>query len=209
MTDQTAATCTARIVNEHIGGEHRCVLEIGHREPEFGTDHAGPVDNDGVRYRWSDDAIGAVTHDARTAPAVQAPATDRAAAPADWVDGHPQLEAIAAAVWERCGRSDSGMCVEDDPRNIAVAALAAVLPAPVDRASVTAAELAHALDNSTPYPIELDRALCDFMAARLLEMLTVLKRPEHAVWQPEDEPEPGEQPQPEDPETLAQPATED
>ncbi|MFD5910274.1 hypothetical protein ACFWHL_16305 [Streptomyces massasporeus] len=46
-------------------------------------------------------------------------------APTDWVDGHPQLEAIAAAVWEKCGRSDSGMCVEDDPRNIAVAALAA------------------------------------------------------------------------------------
>jgi hypothetical protein len=69
------------------------------------------------------------------APAVQAPATDRAA-PAVWVDGHPQLEAIAAAVWERCGRSDSGMCVEDDPRNIAVAALAAVLPAPTDRAAV-------------------------------------------------------------------------
>ncbi|MEV8032245.1 hypothetical protein [Streptomyces sp. NPDC086182] len=50
-------------------------------------------------------------------------------APADWIDGHPQLESIAAAVWERCGRSDSGNCVEDDPRNIAVAALAAMLPA--------------------------------------------------------------------------------
>ena len=60
--------------------------------------------------------------------------TDRAAAPAVWIDGHPQLEAIAAAVWEKCGRSDSGTCVEDDPRNIAVAALAAVLPASTDRA---------------------------------------------------------------------------
>lgn len=58
------------------------------------------------------------------------------AAPTDWIDGHPQLEAIAAAVWEQCGRSDSGMCVEDDPRNIAVAALAAVLPPPVSRADV-------------------------------------------------------------------------
>lgn len=55
-------------------------------------------------------------------------------APTDWIDGHPQLDAIAAAVWEQCGRSDSGMCVEDDPRNIAVAALAAVLPPPVSRA---------------------------------------------------------------------------
>lgn len=60
----------------------------------------------------------------------------RAAAtpPTDWIDRHPQLEAIAAAVWEQCGRSDSGMCVEDDPRNIAVAALAAVLPPSVSRA---------------------------------------------------------------------------
>ncbi|MFE9448329.1 hypothetical protein [Streptomyces sp. NPDC006739] len=64
------------------------------------------------------------------APAVPAPATGQTAAPTDWIDGHPQLEAIAAAVWEHCGRSDSGTCVEDDPRNIAVAALAAVLPAP-------------------------------------------------------------------------------
>lgn len=46
--------------------------------------------------------------------------------PAVWVDGHPQLEAIAAAVWEQCDRSDSGICVEDDPRNIAVAALDAI-----------------------------------------------------------------------------------
>ena len=61
------------------------------------------------------------------------------AAPTDWIDDHPQLEAIAAAVWEKCGRSDSGTCVEDDPRNIAVAAYAAVLavlPPPVSRADV-------------------------------------------------------------------------
>ncbi|WP_176739648.1 hypothetical protein, partial [Streptomyces sp. EN16] len=60
--------------------------------------------------------------------------TNRAAdkAPADWIDGHPQLEAIAAAVWERCEHHDSGLII-DDPRNIAVAALAAVLPAPADQ----------------------------------------------------------------------------
>ncbi|WP_439947220.1 hypothetical protein [Streptomyces sp. BBFR109] len=70
--------------------------------------------------------------------AVQQPPVDRAA-PTDWIDGHPQLEAIAAAVWEKSGRSDSGMCVEDDPRNIAVAAWAAVLavlPEPVGRAGL-------------------------------------------------------------------------
>jgi hypothetical protein len=60
------------------------------------------------------------------------PATDETA-PAVWIDGHPQLEAIAAAVWEQCRTEDSSLVV-DDPRNIAVAALAAVLPASVDRA---------------------------------------------------------------------------
>jgi hypothetical protein len=63
--------------------------------------------------------------------AVPAPATDQAAAPTDWIDGHTQLEAIAAAVWEQCERSDSGLVI-DDPRNIAVAALAALLPAPAE-----------------------------------------------------------------------------
>lgn len=65
--------------------------------------------------------------------------TDDQTPPAVWIDRHPQLEAIAAAVWEKCGRSDSGMCVEDDPRNIAVAALGAVLavlPKPADRTAV-------------------------------------------------------------------------
>jgi hypothetical protein len=62
------------------------------------------------------------------------PATDETA-PAVWIDGHPQLEAIAAAVWEQCRTEDSSLVV-DDPRNIAVAALAAVLPASVDRADV-------------------------------------------------------------------------
>lgn len=69
-------------------------------------------------------------------------------------------------------------------------------------APVTVRELAHALDNSTPYPIELDSQLCQYMAARLLEMLTVHKRPEHAVWQPDEEP-PIVQPEPMDPATLA------
>jgi hypothetical protein len=65
--------------------------------------------------------------------AVRVPAVDRAA-PVEWIDGHPRLEAIAAAVWERCEHHDSGLVI-DDPRNIAVAALAA-LPAPVDQAAV-------------------------------------------------------------------------
>lgn len=59
-------------------------------------------------------------------------------APTDWIDGHPQLEAIAAAVWECCEHSDSGLVI-DDPRKIAVAAYAAVLavlPPPAARAAV-------------------------------------------------------------------------
>jgi hypothetical protein len=64
-------------------------------------------------------------------PAPTAPAS----APTVWIDGHPQLEAIAAAVWERCERGGNST-VFDDPRNIAVAALAAVLPAPDNRAAV-------------------------------------------------------------------------
>ena len=61
-----------------------------------------------------------------------------AAAPTVWIDGHPQLEAIAAAVWESCRTEDTSTVV-DDPRNIAAAALAAllaVLPPPADRAAI-------------------------------------------------------------------------
>src|SRR5690606_157238 len=38
-----------------------------------------------------------------------------------------------------------------------------------------------------------------FMAERLLEMLVIDKRDGHEIWQPEAEPEPGIQPEPEDP----------
>jgi len=70
---------------------------------------------------------------ARIAAVLPAPADQ--AAPAVWVDGHPLLEAIAAAVWEQCRRSDSGTCLDDDPRNIAVAALSAVRNTATDLAA--------------------------------------------------------------------------
>ncbi|WP_432053690.1 hypothetical protein [Streptomyces sp. bgisy022] len=70
------------------------------------------------------------------------PAPADQTAPAMWVDGHPLLEAIAAAVWEQCGRSDSGACVEDDPRNIAVAALSA-MTTPASRGCTAHIENAH------------------------------------------------------------------
>ncbi|WP_369274480.1 hypothetical protein AB5J55_35175 [Streptomyces sp. R11] len=78
----------------------------------------------------SDEAFRAVWETA-VLPAVPVPPTTHAgdrAAPVDWIDGHPQLEAIAAAVWEQCRHTEHGGCIDDDPRNIAVAAYAAVLP---------------------------------------------------------------------------------
>jgi hypothetical protein len=95
--------------------------------------------------RWTDEP----PTDAASAGLVAVPPTiaDRAA-PAVWIDGHPQLEAIAAAVWERCRTEDTSLVV-DDPRNIAVAALAAVLgvlPAGSgDTAATRAAVLAEAI----------------------------------------------------------------
>jgi hypothetical protein len=92
-------------------------------------DYLEPQDAAEVIDRWRQAALQARTADRATL-------LREAEAPTDWIDGHPQLEAIAAAVWEKCGRSDSGLII-DDPRNIAVAALAAVLPAPADRATLS------------------------------------------------------------------------
>ncbi|MEE1774478.1 hypothetical protein PUR34_41485 [Streptomyces sp. JV185] len=41
--------------------------------------------------------------------------------PAVWIDGDPLMEAIAAAVWERCNTEPTSSVV-DDPRNIAAVA---------------------------------------------------------------------------------------
>jgi hypothetical protein len=76
--------------------------------------------------------------------------------PVDWIDGHPQLEAIAAAVWEHC-RTEGTSLVVDDPRNIAVAALAAVLSAPVDRATLLR-EAADVLDTLPANASSFDEA---------------------------------------------------
>ncbi|MEV7034568.1 hypothetical protein AB0N99_30605 [Streptomyces sp. NPDC093272] len=96
---------------------------------------------------------------------------DRAAeAPAVWVDGHPQLEAIAAAVWEQC-RTEGTSLVVDDPRNIAVAAYSAVVGVLAadtqtgDRAAVSAALWAAAEHHTIAEwiccdPITPDHDLC-------------------------------------------------
>jgi hypothetical protein len=77
------------------------------------------------------------------------------------------------------------------PTQAAVGVSAAAEPAD----ETTAADVAHALDNSTPYPVELQPQVLAFMADRMLEMLTIRKRPEHAVWQPEEPPSAGPEPE--------------
>ncbi|MFB7162295.1 hypothetical protein [Streptomyces sp. NPDC056242] len=73
-----------------------------------------------------------------------------------------------------------------------------VIAADTDQAAATAADVAHALDNATPYPIELSSKVCQFMASRLAEMLTIGKRLEHPVWQPEEDLPAGPVPEPEE-----------
>lgn len=96
---------------------------------------------------------------------VAAPPTGQTA-PAVWVDGHPQLEAIAAAVWEHCRTEDTSLVV-DDPRNIAVAALAAVLPPNADQA----AELVKQIGLRDYWHQEAMSA-----TARIIELETKLRR---------------------------------
>ena len=73
-TDQTDP-CTAYITNEHSKGTHHCTLEAGHSGGQFDGDHAGPVDDKGVRYCWGDNAIGATPHQPAAAP-VSSPSAD-------------------------------------------------------------------------------------------------------------------------------------
>ncbi|MFD4596781.1 hypothetical protein ACFWPQ_01985 [Streptomyces sp. NPDC058464] len=117
--------------------------------------------------------------------------------PADWIDGHPQLEAIAAAVWEQC-RTEGTSLVVDDPRNIAVAALAAVsaVPSRADtlmRAHTALAshagrqqaaltrfgEMADAWEQQLPEVIRTPAVVSAIRAA--LELATV-QRKDTAVW---------------------------
>ncbi|WP_030672305.1 hypothetical protein [Streptomyces sp. NRRL B-1347] len=48
---------------------------------------------------------------------------------------------------------------------------------------MTPGALAHALDNCTPYPVDLDHEVLDRMATRLLTMVAVTARPDHPLWQ--------------------------
>lgn len=99
-------------------------------------------------------------------------------APAVWIDGHPQLEAIAAAVWERC-RTEGTSVVVDDPRNIAVAALAAVLPATTNHDTDTNAALREAANRMSRKATALTEDLHDlahFVAKDRLREAEILDR---------------------------------
>lgn len=65
-----------------------------------------------------------------------------------WVDGDPLMEAIAAAVWERCARDDADMpqLVLDDPRNIAAAAASVARAVILTEAAECAYRIARRLD---------------------------------------------------------------
>lgn len=69
-----------------------------------------------------------------------------------------------------------------------------------DSPGMTVDALAHALHNSTPYPVELDRQVREFMARELLLMLHVTARPNHPVWQYSDGRPPATQATPAGPE---------
>lgn len=95
-TPDESATCTAEITNEHSGGFHRCTLEVGHSGGQFDGAHAGPVDEKGVRYCWSDQAIGAVPHKpAAPTPPADENLRDRIAAAIAESDGVPSFEFAA------------------------------------------------------------------------------------------------------------------
>ncbi|MFF5968184.1 hypothetical protein ACFY64_31575 [Streptomyces collinus] len=57
--------------------------------------------------------------------------------------------------------------------------------------------LAYVLDNSTPFPIELDRPVAEYMASKLLAALHIVARPDHPLWKYDDgRPRPTATPQP-------------
>ena len=62
--------CTARIENNY--SKEECVLEAGHEDPEYGTDHAGPRHPVTGHLRWNDGAVGAVPHQTTVRAATEA-----------------------------------------------------------------------------------------------------------------------------------------
>ncbi|MEU0770581.1 hypothetical protein [Streptomyces albogriseolus] len=63
-------------------------------------------------------------------------------------------------------------------------------------------DIARALDDALPYPMQLDASRLRFIAGQLAERLQIARRPAHPLWQPEPPCEPG--PPPEDPAALEQ-----
>lgn len=53
--------------------------------------------------------------------------------------------------------------------------------------TISREDLAHAIDNCTPYPIEINSEVCLMMADQLLSMLHIEKNEDHLVWHPESD----------------------
>lgn len=88
--------CTARIKNDY--SDEHCVLEVGHVDPEYGTDHAGPKHPVMGRLRWNDSAHGAVAHQPAVSEATDLDTSDRDAVAdalaAEWHRRHQRLEEL-------------------------------------------------------------------------------------------------------------------
>jgi len=65
---------------------------------------------------------------------------------------------------------------------------------------MTVEALAHAIDNATPYPVELAPEVCTYVARYLLDCLHISARTDHALWQYDA----GRPPEPKEP-TPAEP----
>jgi hypothetical protein len=52
--------------------------------------------------------------------------------------------------------------------------------------SISEDDMIHLLDNSTPYPVDLDAAVLRYMVTRMMEMTEIHKRP-HPVWKRSEE----------------------
>lgn len=68
------------------------------------------------------------------------------------------------------------------------------MPAPAQ--TMTVNQVMHALDNSTPYPVELTSDVLRYMAERMLEMTEMRKKARHEVWQEDEEVGVGPEPTP-------------
>jgi len=62
--------------------------------------------------------------------------------------------------------------------------------------AISQTDLIHALDNSTPYPVELSADVLTYMAEKLSGFCLIERNEESELWQPEEPPEETPEPHP-------------